>query len=51
MQEEDDQKFEVSAKEKKIIELIRSMKFGEIRIMIQENEPVRVEEITKSIKL
>ena len=42
---------ECDEKEKKIIELIRKMDFGEIRIIIQDGSPIRVEEIKKSIKL
>ncbi|ATW28891.1 ATP-dependent DNA helicase RuvA [Candidatus Formimonas warabiya] len=41
----------VTDKERKIIELIRSTGFGELKIVIQDQEPVRIEEITKSIKL
>ncbi|MBU5425912.1 DUF2292 domain-containing protein [Tissierella pigra] len=38
-------------KEKNLIELIRNTEFGEIKIIIQNSEPVRVEELKKSIKL
>ena len=41
----------LTEKEKKLIEMIRALKFGEMRIIIQESEPVRVEEIKNSIKL
>ena len=41
----------VSEKEKKLIELIRGIEFGELRIIIQEKQPVRVEEMKNSIKL
>nr|WP_157677543.1 DUF2292 domain-containing protein [Dehalobacterium formicoaceticum] len=41
----------VTEKEKKLIELIRSTGFGELKVIIQDWEPVRIEEITKSIKL
>lgn len=44
-------KIMVTEKEKKVIELIRNTGFGELRIIIQDQEPVRIEEITKSIKL
>lgn len=44
-------KMTVTEKEKKIIELIRNTGFGELKIIIQDQEPVRIEEITKSIKL
>lgn len=41
----------VTEKEKKIIELIRNIGFGELKIIIQDRELVRIEEITRSIKL
>lgn len=41
----------VSEKEKKLIEFIRKTKFGEIKIIIQNSEPIRIEEIKRSIKL
>ncbi len=44
-------KLELSEKEKKLITMIRSLGFGEIRIFVQDKQPVRVEEFTKSIKL
>ena len=37
--------------EKQLIELIRSLDFGEIRVMIKDNRPIRVEEIRRSIQL
>lgn len=48
---EDSTRVMVTEKEKKIIELIRNTGFGELKIIIQDKKPVRVEEITKSIKL
>jgi len=48
---EDQIKILVTEKEKKIIELIRNTGYGELKIIIQDREPVRIEEITKSIKL
>lgn len=49
----DDKKTEMklSAKEKKIIEIIRSTMYGQSKILMQEGQPVRVEEVTKSINL
>ena len=41
----------LTEKEKKLLEMIRALKFGEMRIIIQDSEPVRVEEIKNSIKL
>lgn len=51
MKEEDDGRITITTIEKKIVELIRSTEYGNIRIIIQDNKPVRVEEIIKSIRL
>lgn len=48
---ESDLQIRVTEKEKKVIELIRSTGYGELKIIIQGQEPVRIEEVTKSIKL
>ena len=37
--------------EKQLIELIRSLNYGEVRVMIKDNKPIRVEEIRRSIQL
>ncbi|MCT4604652.1 MAG: DUF2292 domain-containing protein [Marinisporobacter sp.] len=44
-------KVNVNQKEKNLIELIRGTEYGEIRIIVQDKYPIRVEEIKKSIKL
>ena len=41
----------VSPKEKKIIEAIRQIEYGEVKIVIQQCSPVRIEQITRSLKL
>ncbi|PKM79519.1 MAG: DUF2292 domain-containing protein [Firmicutes bacterium HGW-Firmicutes-13] len=41
----------LNEKERKLILLIRNIKYGEIRVIIQDEMPVRVEELKKSIKL
>jgi hypothetical protein len=41
----------LSSREINLIRLIRGTKHGEIRIIIQDGQPIRVEEIKKSIKL
>ncbi|MCL6448295.1 MAG: DUF2292 domain-containing protein [Armatimonadetes bacterium] len=41
----------LTAREVNLIRIIRTTKYGEIKIIIQEGQPVRVEEIKKSIKL
>ena len=40
-----------SEKEEKLLQLIRELKFGEIHIYVADGQPVRIEEIIKSIKL
>lgn|GEM_PF-760452 len=44
-------KIEVSEKEEKLLRLIRELKFGELQVFIADGQPVRVEEVRKSIKL
>lgn len=41
----------LSEQEKRLIRMIRELKYGELRIFISEGKPVRAEEIKKSIKL
>lgn len=41
----------LNEKEKKLIDLIRSISYGEIRVAVRDGEPVLVEEVKKSIKL
>ena len=42
---------EVSVQEQKILEIMRNMEFGEVRLVISDGKPVRMEEIKKSVKL
>ncbi|MBR4079210.1 MAG: DUF2292 domain-containing protein [Christensenellaceae bacterium] len=42
---------EVTRQEAKLIRLIRSIEYGEVRVMIKENAPIRAEEIRRSIQL
>lgn len=37
--------------EKQLIELVRSLDYGELRVMIKDSRPIRVEEIRKSVQL
>ena len=37
--------------ERQLIELIRSLDYGEVRVMIKDSKPIRVEEIRRSIQL
>ena len=41
----------LSEKEEKLIHLIREMQFGQIQLHIADGQPVRLEEIRKSVKL
>lgn len=43
--------FVLTKAEKQIIEVIRALDYGEVRIMIKDNRPIRVEEIRRSIQL
>lgn len=40
----------ISEKEKKLLELIRKLGFGELHIYVADGQPVRAEDIKKSIK-
>ncbi len=51
MQQETKEKVQLSEKEEKLIRLIREMKFGELRLFVADSQPVRLEEVRKSIKL
>lgn len=47
----DEQNTQITEKEEKLLRLIRDLKFGELRIFVADGQPVRAEEIKKSIKL
>ena len=42
---------DITPKERKLLELIREIGFGELNVFIADGQPVRVEEIKKSVKL
>lgn len=44
-------KYELTKAEAKVIALVRALDYGEIRIMIKDKTPIRVEEIRRSIQL
>lgn len=44
-----DKKEELTSQEKQVLDLMRQVEFGEIRIIINNGKPVRVEEVKKSI--
>ena len=41
----------VTKAEKEIVELIRALDYGELRVMVKDSNPIRVEEIRRSIQL
>lgn len=45
------QNIKKSEKEEKLLSIIKEIKHGEIRIIIQDGLPIRIEELKKSIKL
>lgn len=49
MEKEKDLRY--SCKEKRLIEFVRKLEFGEIKIIVQDGVPIRIEEMKKSIKL
>ena len=51
MAQETKRPMSVTEKEQKLIELLREMRFGELHLFIADGQPVRIEEIRKSIKL
>ena len=46
-----ERKGQLTAKEENLIAMIRELGFGEIRIYVADGQPVRAEEIKKSVKL
>ncbi len=45
------EEMKLTDQERKLIEIIRNLGFGEVRIVITDGKPTRIEEIKKSIKL
>ncbi len=41
----------LSKAETELIKIIRSLDFGEVRIIVKDSRPIRIEEIKKSIQL
>ena len=48
---ENSSKSSLSDKEKKLLSLIRELGFGQFVVYVSDGQPVRVEEIRKSVKL
>ena len=46
-----EQKIVLTKAEKQLLELIRTLDYGEILVMIKDKKPIRVEEIRRSIQL
>lgn len=42
---------EITEKEKTILEVIRNLDYGEVRVVVTSGVPTRIEEVKKSIKL
>lgn len=42
---------ELTEKEEKLIRLIREIRYGDIQIYVADGQPVRLEEVRRSIKL
>lgn len=42
---------ELTAKEQRVVLLLRGISFGTLTVHMQDGEPVRVERITESVKL
>ena len=42
---------QLSKAEAQLIEVIRALDYGEVRVIVKDNRPIRVEEIRKSIQL
>ena len=47
----DNDRSQLTKEEEKLIKIIRSIEFGEARVVIVDGKPTRIEEIKKSIKL
>ena len=41
----------LTVQEERLIRLLRTIDYGELRIIVKESRPIRVEQIQKSIKL
>jgi hypothetical protein len=44
-------KLSLTIQEQRLIEILRELHYGEVRILVKDSAPVHVEEIKKSIKL
>ena len=51
MHQEKSEALRLSEKEEKLILMIREIRFGEMQLFVADGQPVRIEEVRKSIKL
>ena len=51
MQQVKSEALRLSEKEEKLILMIREIRFGEMQLFVADGQPVRIEEVRKSIKL
>lgn len=51
MSHKSDKEFPLTKEENNLIKIIREIDFGEVRVIITDGKPIRIEEIRKSIKL
>ncbi|MPN01094.1 hypothetical protein SDC9_148297 [bioreactor metagenome] len=51
MKEHTAEKLVINAKEEKLLKIIKDVGYGEIKVIINEGNPIRIEELKKSIKL
>ena len=48
---QDTKTVKITEKEEKLLRMIRELKFGDLQIYVADGQPVRVEEVRRSIKL
>lgn len=46
-----EKQIKLTEQEQKLFKIIRSVEYGEIHIIVKEGKPIRIEQISKSIKL
>lgn len=43
--------YKLNEKEERLLKIIKEVEFGEMKVIVQDGLPIRVEELKKSIKL
>lgn len=51
MEEEKKVTVRITAREQQVLNLIRELNYGELRVLVRDGQPCRVEEIRKSIQI